>query len=605
MYTRQESRRFERLLRGCRASAFAALVLASGLGAEEALAQGLPAGEIVVVDLYAGTDQRGALFRVNPATGNRTLVSDFGNPAQGPLGLDPFVVAFAPVGIVVADQRAGTSCNPISGCGAIFVVDPTTGARTLLSDFGDPAQGPTGLIDLYGIVAEASGDLLVTDQSAGGSGQGLLFRVSPADGTRTIVSNFADPGQGPTGGEPSGVAIEASGTILVADANTSGFPSGVIFRIDPQTGQRTIVSDFLDGAQGPLGELPIDVQPGFGNDLWVPDQTGGAGAGYGQLFRVDAITGNRTIVSTFGSDAEGPIGYNQNDVKLDRDGRLLVLDFDAGTNSQGALFEVDPATGARSYFSDFGDPSQGALGFEPTGFAVAPEPPAPLRVLTVQVQGAGSGLVVSEPPAIDCGSDCSELYLFPQTVALAALIGPNSRFAGWTGDPDCADGEVTMDADRTCIANFAPKGKRIILAPDLVPEAEYGGGVLVVPESTELDRTYRVIANVVNRGVLAAGPSVARAYLSRDRKVSADDVFISEQPIAALPPGPSSTSAYFGPGPLGGGLFSGLQGRYYVIVVVDATGLVDESDERNNIGRNQYDFPCGRFYLFSAFCLPR
>ena len=196
-----------------------ARILATAMGV--ACAEGVQAQSLFVVDADAGTNARGAVFRVEIATGNRTLVSDFGDTGQGPLGLAPFAVAFSPAGLVVADQRAGTLCTPISGCGALFVVDPVTGARTLLSDFGDSAQGALGASRLHGIAVEANGDLLVTDRDAGGSGRGLLFRVSPADGSRTIVSNFADPNQGPTGGEPSGVAVEASGAVLVADANTS------------------------------------------------------------------------------------------------------------------------------------------------------------------------------------------------------------------------------------------------------------------------------------------------------------------------------------------------------------------------------------------------
>jgi hypothetical protein len=97
-------------------------------------------GDILVIDFNAGTNLGGALFSINPTTGARTLLSDFGNTAQGPRGVDPFGVAVEAAGtILVSDPNAGTNAR-----GALFRVDPSTGARTLLSDFGAASTGPLG-----------------------------------------------------------------------------------------------------------------------------------------------------------------------------------------------------------------------------------------------------------------------------------------------------------------------------------------------------------------------------------------------------------------------------------------------------------------------------
>jgi hypothetical protein len=42
-------------------------------------------------------------------------------------------------------------------------------------------------------------------------------RVAPSTGKRTVLSDFSDAAQGPLGIDPSGVAIGASGKILVID----------------------------------------------------------------------------------------------------------------------------------------------------------------------------------------------------------------------------------------------------------------------------------------------------------------------------------------------------------------------------------------------------
>ena len=73
----------------------------------------------------------------------------------------------------------------------------------------------------------------------------------------------------------------------------------------------------------------------------------------------------------------------------------------------------------------------------------------------VTTGGSASGKVVSKPSGIDCGNDCAEIYASGRVVTLTAIPAANSTFAGWTGDADCSDGSVTMNASRSCTAKFA------------------------------------------------------------------------------------------------------------------------------------------------------
>jgi hypothetical protein len=80
-----------------------------------------------------------------------------------------------------------------------------------------------------------------------------------------------------------------------------------------------------------------------------------------------------------------------------------------------------------------------------------------LQVLTLTVSrsGNGSGTVTSAPSGINCGNDCTEGYSYGTQVTLTAAPAAGSLFTGWTGDPDCADGVVTMQSAKTCVAGFA------------------------------------------------------------------------------------------------------------------------------------------------------
>ncbi len=74
--------------------------------------------------------------------------------------------------------------------------------------------------------------------------------------------------------------------------------------------------------------------------------------------------------------------------------------------------------------------------------------------LTVDKAGTGSGTVSSAPVGIDCGADCGEVYDSGTVVTLSTSPDVSSGFSGWSGDPDCSDGQVTMDAPRSCTATF-------------------------------------------------------------------------------------------------------------------------------------------------------
>jgi hypothetical protein len=152
---------------------------------------------------------------VNRSTGRRAIVSDYGDLTQGPSPDSTHALAVEKSGQILV---AGNS----SDHGAVFRVDPSTGVRTRLSDFGNPTQL------VFDLTVAPSGDILTVGW--GGTDDTPVTRVDPETGTRTLV--FDVQACFPRHTYPGSLAVEESGTIIVLTGEELKWPH----RLDPTTG---------------------------------------------------------------------------------------------------------------------------------------------------------------------------------------------------------------------------------------------------------------------------------------------------------------------------------------------------------------------------------
>jgi hypothetical protein len=219
------------------------------------------------VVMQSGSSTRyGRIFQVDPATGNRSIISDL-NVNSGPDSL--YVGAIqTPSGIL------------LSGGSNLVNVDPLTGNRSLVS--GDAIGGNSSIGNGWGFAPQGS-DVYLTSTD-----QDRIFKIDTFTGNRTLVSG-AGIGAGPALTAPVDVVFDQSGKMLVSNA-----PGG-IFRVDPITGDRTIVTDSTHGV-GP--DSTAYYQLGLGADGTIYSAGLVAGANVTKaVFAIDPDTGNRTVLS--------------------------------------------------------------------------------------------------------------------------------------------------------------------------------------------------------------------------------------------------------------------------------------------------------------------
>ena len=226
----------------------------------------LPLGLAVAANGQALVTDGGleALVRIEPGSGNRTIVAPVSTGSRSLFGASRGIAVGSLGQIHVTDVLLRQEINTsVLGPGPTFIpeasvvvrIDPTNGQRTVVSD-ATVGTGPQ-LGDLRDIVVDSTGQVLAIDLGKGRfdvvggfytNGPVTMKRIDPVSGQRTIVSGptSSQPStvvSGPTTGSgtpfstPVGLAVEATGQILLVDVGLRA-----LLRVDVQSGDRAIIS---------------------------------------------------------------------------------------------------------------------------------------------------------------------------------------------------------------------------------------------------------------------------------------------------------------------------------------------------------------------------
>jgi hypothetical protein len=172
-------------------------------------------GSLYIANAGDGTGSVHTLVKINPATGQQSLVTS-GGGFTVPTGMVP-----APGNNVYVTDEPGGYQSPEAGM--LWEVNLDTGQQTLLS------RG--GLLDHpVDVALESSGHLIVANTGSPSNAEtGSLIRINPQTGAQTWITSF-----GPSSGTNS-AEVGPEGTIFVGNI-AEGLTAGQIIQVDPMTG---------------------------------------------------------------------------------------------------------------------------------------------------------------------------------------------------------------------------------------------------------------------------------------------------------------------------------------------------------------------------------
>ena len=180
-----------------------------------------------------------------------------------------------------------------TGYGSIYRLS-STGVATMLASFNGDNTGanPAG-----SLILAADGNYYGVCQSGGATGDGTIFKVTPA-GIISVVATFdADA----TGGSPAGPLVQAGdGNFYGVTAYGPGYGDGTIFRVTP-AGVITVLTTFDPVTQG--GPPSSGLTLGSDGLLYGATGTGGPKGG-GALFKA-TLDGQITVLAAFDPAANG------------------------------------------------------------------------------------------------------------------------------------------------------------------------------------------------------------------------------------------------------------------------------------------------------------
>jgi len=284
-----------------------------------------------------GTSGNGTIFKVTPAGVESLLYSFAGGTADG---------SQPQAGLVEASDGnfyGTTSQGGTSGNGTVFKITPA-GVESLLHSFVGGATD--GSQPQAALIQASDGNLYGTTSQGGASGNGTVFKITLA-GAESVLHSFA--GSQTDGSQPQAALVQASDGNFYGTTSIGGMGGyGTVFVITP-AGTESVLHSFAFSTPDGNNPRAALIQGGDGSFYGTTFNGGGIGLGTGTVFKITS-TGIETVLYAFAGGADGS-GPNAALIQ-GGDGNLYGTTLSGGPSNNGTLFEIT-STGVGSVLHSF------------------------------------------------------------------------------------------------------------------------------------------------------------------------------------------------------------------------------------------------------------
>lgn len=278
-------------------------------------------------------------FRVLPAHAGEKTLHSFGS---GTDGRNPYAGLTVANGVLYGTNAGGGAHDR----GAVFALDPKTGAEKVVYSFGTQGGNTDGELPVAGLI-DVKGLLYGTTEDGGASGRGIVFALDPNKGKEKVLYSFCSQANCPDGAYPEASLTYVNGTLYGTTIFGGAANDGTVFAIDPKTGTERIVYSFCSQAKCADGIWPVAALIDVKGTLYGTSY-GGGNTNWGTVFALDPATGAETVIYSFCINQDCTDGRAPYAGLIEMKGTLYGTTEFGGTNCLanggcGIVFAIDPA----------------------------------------------------------------------------------------------------------------------------------------------------------------------------------------------------------------------------------------------------------------------